>query len=494
MNSLPWCLPLSAVTSADRPLVGGKAVGLAQLIQAGLPVPDGLVITTHAMAALQDKAQTSQVRTELQIQLARLNASAYAVRSSAPHEDGVTHSYAGHYASYLNVSAQEVEVAVRRCWASLNSVQAAYAGQHLSMAVVVQALAPSEASGVAFSQVTAGDRAAVGIEAVYGLGEALVSGLLRPQRFTFDLVDLSLLHQELTPQAIMLCAPAQKGPCQLLYGDTVTVLGREMMVVRQERVHGTLAVRLPDDLSQQACLPGTAQMALVRAALQAEAHFGHPVDLEWVWTGTELLFVQARPITQNVAWPVSPHHAPQDTGRKFGLAAAPGLARGRAVQLQAHDTGETVEEGDIMVAYQTFPKWFFAMRRAGGVVTETGGLLSHAAIVARELGVPCIVGVPDAGAAWPTGTLLTVDGTNGSVSPEEIVTGSGPSPALPTAAPALQSGYSLAALWQLRLQGQGASSVLPPLALPAPGVALSPDEQAWWHALNVEGDHAPHAR
>lgn len=483
------CRPLQTITPADQALVGGKAAGLAELIRAGLPIPPGFVITTDAQPA-PAAPMPGTLSTEILQHLTGAADQRYAVRSSAAHEDGADHSYAGHYATFLNVRPADVPAAVTRCWASLSAVEGAYAATSDRMAVVVQQMARPEASGVAFSSVERPNgEPAIGIEAVYGLGEALVSGLLRPQRFTLDRTGGRLLGATLTRQPMML-HPGLDGP-ERLYGDTVDFHGHTLQVIREQRGSRTLAVTLPPALATARCLPQAALAALHQALMQAERHFGQPVDAEWVWTGEALLFVQARPVTAAVPWPDHQDAPRSQSGLLQGIGAAPGQASGPARHLNPDDSGETLQPGEVLLAYQTFPKWFFAMRRAAAVVTETGGMLSHAAIVARELGVPCVVGTQDP-PDWPDGTVLHIDANTGTVSSDP--------PATPPA-----TGWTETADWttrplnpaaelfdQLQAAFHASPSVPPPpllgRPLAPPGVALHPEEHRWWDAVQHLSD------
>ena len=483
-------LPLHEITQADRPFVGGKAAGLAELIHAGVPVPPGFVIT--ALATHNPRAPMPEpLRDELISQLNGGPDQRYAVRSSAAHEDGATRSYAGHYATFLNVLPEDVPAAVSRCWASLTAVEGAYEATSDRIAVVVQQMARPESSGVAFSAVSRSDGTqAMGIEAVYGLGEALVSGLLTPQRFTLSRKNGQLLGQTLTRQPLML-HPGVDGP-ERLYGDTVPFRNHTLQVIREQRGSRTLAVTLPPDLATSRCLPLEALGALHHALIAAEQHFRQPVDAEWVWTGAALLLVQTRPVTAPVAWPdhlSEPGHTDHLTGDlhgdRQGLGAAPGQASGPARRLEPGDTGDTLQAGEVLLAHQTFPKWFFAMRRAAAIVTETGGMLSHAAIVARELGVPCVAGVNDL-PDWPDGTVLHVNADAGTVSsdPPEEVPAEAPEPA--EVDWHTRSINPAAALFEtLEASLRRPDAPIPGLfsvSLADPGVPLSPEEHRWLHA------------
>jgi phosphohistidine swiveling domain-containing protein len=241
-------LSLNIITAADAPRVGGKAFNCARLKQAGVAVPDGVVLTTDAMGSLD--------LPELRHWLAQLPAKTrLAVRSSGVDEDSAGHSFAGIHETRLNVQPSDVPEAIRSCWASVISPQAlAYRrAQNLSVenprtAVLVQIMVDAVASGVAFTiDPVTGSKDELIINSTFGLGEALVSGQVEPDEFRVRKADAQILDAHVA-------------------GDKAS---------------------LTDDLVRD----------LAGILLRIERHYGTPQDVEWCHDGSQFWIVQSRPIT-----------------------------------------------------------------------------------------------------------------------------------------------------------------------------------------------------
>jgi pyruvate,water dikinase len=155
-------------------------------------------------------------------------------------------------------------------------------------------------------------------------------------------------------------------------------------------------------------------------ARRVEQHYGIPQDIEFAIEGEEIFLTQSRPITTLLS--KTEREASNADGKPVvtGLGASPGIAAGVVRVLGSASEEGAMQNGEILVTRMTSPDWVPIMRRAGAIVTETGGMTSHAAIVARELGVPCIVGAHDATRILATGTMVTVDGSAGSVTRGEL--------------------------------------------------------------------------
>jgi pyruvate,water dikinase len=345
-------VPLSRADDA----CGAKALGLRRLLDAGFAVPDGLVIT--------DPGQDGWDR-DLGEALRRLGPGPYAVRSSAPGEDGADASFAGQLDSTLNAPREQVVAAVRRTARSAQSPAARAYVAALEQAdfgpvpVIVQAMVHPEAAGVAFTRhpVTGGPR--IVIEAVPGLGDRLMNGSVTPERWTVE-------------------------------GDVVDCKAA----------------------AEPAITAGQA-MEVAEAARRIERLFARPQDVEWAIASGTTWILQARPITTTA-------HAmavPRVDGEHLvtGTPASPGSATGPVRVVRGLDDFRRFAAGDVLVCRTTSPAWTPVLARAAAVVTETGGILAHAAIVARELGIPAVVAAPSAMTRLADGRTVVVDGRAGSV-------------------------------------------------------------------------------
>lgn len=319
-----------------------------------------------------------------------------AVRSSATSEDSEMASFAGMNETYTNVRGDDALIeAIVDCWASVygERVVAYRAEQEVAeepaIAVVVQRMVQSEKSGVVFtSHPTTRDDSVAVIEAAFGLGEAVVAGEVQPDHYVVD----------------------KAGPTL----RSATVNRQAFKYVRGEA--GTEAVELTREEAEQQVLTEDEALEVARAACRIEEHYGAPQDVEWAYEGGRLSILQTRPITTLDDAPVRQQLDVGDAEvLASGLGASPGAAAGRVRVLHSPEEGDDLEDGDILVAPMTAPDWVPIMRRAAAFITDSGGMTSHAAIVGRELRVPCIVGAHDATSRLEDGRLVTVDGESGNV-------------------------------------------------------------------------------
>ncbi len=425
---------------------GGKGANLGELTAAGLPVPPGFVILSGAYLDAMDRAG---VRVELQgicdggdrDDPARLREraghgrellrragmpddlragilSAYhslgsqvrvAVRSSATAEDTADTSFAGMHESFTNVEGDdELLEAVSACWLSLfgDRVVSYRASQGIvsepAIAVVVQEMVDADRSGVMFGADPAtGDRERVVIEAAFGLGEVVVGGQVEPDYYV-----------------------AGKAPARVLSAR----IGHKAVAIRRDARGVEQREALSDDEADRRVLSDGEVLALVELATRAEEHYGQPQDMEWAISGNRIALVQSRPITT-----LDPG---ERTPLVSGRAAAPGIAAGPVRVVHTVEDAVALVAGEILVAPMTTPDWVPAMRRAAALVTDGGGVTCHAAIVGRELGLPCVVGAHDATTRLRDGELVTVDGATGAVYAGDCTAELGAPPAAPVTAAA----------------------------------------------------------
>ena len=432
MKSIWW---LDDLRRRDVGAAGGKGANLGELTGAGFPVPPGFVVSADAylasmeaagvreeLAAPMDATDASEwtarsdelqtlvrkaglradVRLELERAYAELadrlgeRAPAVAVRSSATAEDAADTSFAGMNKTFTNVrGAAGVAEAVVDAWASLfgQRVVAYRADRRIpgepAIAVVVQAMVPTVAAGVAFTaDPVSGQRDRIVIEGAFGQGEVVVGGRVEPDMYVVDKTTLAILDEHIGTKSHKIVAGAD--------GD----------------VHVALS---PAEASARVLSPA-AVADVARLAHSIEAHYGEPQDLEWCLDAAgELHVVQTRPIT--TLGSELPPPAATAEGRVLlrGLGASPGVAGGATRLLGDPSEGRALLDGEVLVAPMTNPDWLPTMRRASGVVTDGGGITCHAAIVSRELGIPCVVGARTATSTLRTGQTVTVDGGAGLV-------------------------------------------------------------------------------
>ncbi|MFE5342585.1 PEP/pyruvate-binding domain-containing protein [Isoptericola sp. NPDC056578] len=366
------------------PAHGGKAAALGVLRRAGLPVPDGFVVP----ASLDGDGLVAAVDGALDT-LGRH--APVAVRSSASDEDGARASAAGQYATVLGaVGTDRVVEAVRACRASAAGPRAmayrsATSGLHTpaDVSVVVQRLVDARAAGVLFT----GDGRAV-VEASWGLGESVVQGAVGPDRWT--VADGRVVEHRT--------------------GDKRTRVDR----ARTGPGAGTTTRDVPASERDRPCLDDDTVLRLAALGQRVTDLRGGPQDVEWAVddAGTVWL-LQARPVTAALPEPPAERGGRADVLR--GTGASGGRASGPARVVHGPDGFAAVRPGDVLVCRETDPAWTPLFGVVAAVVTETGGLLSHAAIVARELRLPAVLGVPAATDVLRDAPEVTVDGDAGTV-------------------------------------------------------------------------------
>jgi pyruvate,water dikinase len=323
-----------------------------------------------------------------------------AVRSSATAEDLPEASFAGQQSTFLNVQGEDdVVTAVQKCWASLFESRAIYYrrqqgfdGVNVGIAVPIQRMIASQSSGVMFTiEPLTSDTSKIVIEAIYGLGEGLVSGEITPDLYIIDKEDMAVVSRKISRQ------------------------GRKL--ARNDKDNGqnpnTWQVVLPS-IQEKQKISDDEITRLVEIAKRIEDHYQSPQDIEWACEDSKIYIVQTRPVTtvKETAEDEPEINAPVLLA---GDAASPGLASGPVKALLDPSQIDLVKDGDILVAEMTTPDFVPAMKRAAAIVTDRGGRTSHAAIVSRELGTPCVVGAGEATKILTNGQVITVDGSHGKV-------------------------------------------------------------------------------
>ncbi|HVW24479.1 MAG TPA: phosphoenolpyruvate synthase [Polyangiaceae bacterium] len=462
-----YVLPFDQVQLSDVPRVGGKNASLGELIRhltaSGVKVPDGFAVTADAfrahltendlepsiygpldrldirdVAALQGEAQRIRDRIRsapLPRDLAAQILTFYeelskkygedetdvAVRSSATAEDLPDASFAGQHETYLNIrGASRLLSAVRDCMASLFTdraivyrVERGFSHRSVALSVGVQKMVRSDlgSAGVIFTLDTeTGFPDVALITAAYGLGELVVQGRVNPDEYWVHKPTLALGYRPIVRREL-----GEKA-LRLVYAAGGTREVREEPVPQADR--------------RRFVLTADETLELAKAAVRIEDHYtraaGHPVpmDIEWAKDGRsgELFIVQARPETvyasrqrpKLVFYRLREKTSVLLRGKSVGV----GIGKGKARVVHSPAELGSFEDGEVLVAASTDPDWEPVLRRASAVVTDHGGRTCHAAIVSRELGIPCIVGTGVATATLHSGDLLTVscaEGTEGRV-------------------------------------------------------------------------------
>jgi len=426
---------LSAMSATDVDVVGGKAASLGELASHGLPIPPGFTVTadtyrrfingagiatelfetvdvdpedSRALASAEQRAAElimgaewpAEMRESIIDALDELGPdSTVAVRSSATAEDLPDASFAGQQETFLNVTREDLLDRIKRCWASLFTQRAIYYRDNqgfghadVDIAVVVQRMVDADKSGVLFTSHPSTGAAEMTVEAAWGLGEAVVSGAVSPDHYTYDR----------TAGAV----------------DEVTVSTKKTMCVRDEETGETVERPVPGEKRDERVLTDAELSDLRELGELVEDHYGQPQDVEWAIDGEDIYLLQSRPITtieEAKDGRESASGGGSDDTLVEGLGASPGTATGTVRVVGSLDQLDKVADGDIIVAEMTTPDMVPAMKRASALVTDEGGMTSHAAIVSRELGVPAVIGCETAMRTLTDDQRVTVDGDRGIV-------------------------------------------------------------------------------
>lgn len=428
------------VGKKDLALVGGKGANLGELTQGGIPVPPGFIVTSQAYYSFLEESQLlvkirallkslnhddssklqeiseqikelmmkaplpSYLAQEVEEAYKKLGRGLVAVRSSATAEDMPDASFAGQMRTYLNVQGHhDVLHAIQGCWASLFEARAIFYRQEkgydhfkVGIGVTVQRMVQSEASGVMFTvEPVSGNRQFIVVEAVLGLGEAIVSGEVTPDRYLIDKKEMKILERSFGAQEWKLVR------------NTDRYLGKG---------DNNVKVIIPEFLRSFQKLRDEDIIALAKVGQHIEEYYQFPQDIEWAREGKDIFIVQSRPVT-TLKQSLKHDEIPELKGKVLltGVAASYGIASGPVkIVLSPQEIGR-VKVGDILVTEMTTPDFVPAMKRAVAIITEKGGSTSHAAIVSREMGTPCVVAAMHAITKLNEGQVITVDGTRGIV-------------------------------------------------------------------------------
>ena len=428
------------VTKKDISVVGGKGANLGEMTNADIPVPPGFIVTSgtyfdflrqakltdkirrllepmdvndskrlqqvaaQVMQLISDAAMPPEIAKEIEQAYIKMGRGLVAVRSSATAEDLPDASFAGQQRTFLNIEGEkEVVTAVQECWASLFEARAIfyrveqnYDHFEVGIAVPVQRMVQSEAAGVMFTlEPETSDRSKIAIDAILGLGEMIVSGDVTPDEYIVDKDKLRITSKKIKRQ--------------------------EWKLIRNEGGNGEEAnvkAALTAEEQAQQKINDDDIIALAKIGKQLEDHYQFPQDIEWAKENGQLFIVQTRPVTNIEAVEKIAAEARHEITAPVllsGAPASPGIATGPVRLVPDTSQIDKVKDGDILVSEMTTPDFVPAMKRAVAIVTDRGGRTAHAAIVSRELGIPCVVGAEKATTTLKDGQVITVDGSKGKI-------------------------------------------------------------------------------
>jgi pyruvate, water dikinase len=419
--------PMTAAAALDADRVGPKSANLASAGRAGLPIPDGFCVDSAAyrrqltslglnlsiQRATSDaglmaaRRQAIEVRLALQSRpivaeilepllaswqalVARSDGAASVVRSSSLVEDRFGSSFAGQFESYLGLETEaDFLTAVRACWAALWSPRILRSmlnhdasPAQTAMGVLVQPLVAARASGGGLSRTADGEML---LSATWGLGSAIAQGEVVPDRYMLSR-DGTLLSEQ---------------------------PGRKDHSVRCQHHHGGGTQQLNGAIVSRMCLSNQQASELAGYLRKAEEVMGRPVEIEWALDDSGFKLLQSRPL------PLQPAHVPDEIWlhhpRVHGQPAGVGWGTGRSCVVTCECELSRVGLGDVLVTKVAGPALGRILTRVAGIVAELGGSTSHLASLARERGIPMVLGVHNATQRIPDGKHVAVDGVAGVV-------------------------------------------------------------------------------
>jgi len=443
---------LSDLSKKDVKLAGGKGANLGEMYNAKFPVPPAFTVTTDAFSYFIKETKTKdQIREILnkidvdntddlrnkseEIRNIIINAKmpeklekqileAYdhfnvdlkgleespgalailksarepvfvSVRSSATAEDLGDASFAGQQESFINVKGNpEVIQKVKQVFASIFTARSVYYRKKkgfddfVGISAIVQKMINSDKSGVIFSKNPITGSEEILIEAVFGQGEGIVSGKIKPDQHTVKR-DFEVTSEKISDKKLAIIRTAG--------GQTKTV-------------------QLTPEKSNQRVLKTFELKQLAEYAIKLEDHYKKPQDIEFAIENGEIFILQTRPVTTIKDKKDRPKEAELD-GQVLteGMAASPGIASGIVKIIHSMDDLGKIKEGDVLVTTMTNPDMVVTMQKAAAILTSEGGVTAHAAIVSREMGIPAIVGAQNALDVLTDGQEITVDGFHGKV-------------------------------------------------------------------------------
>lgn len=456
---MPYVLTSRELSPEVGGKLGGKGIHLAEMINAGFPVPECFFITTDSYTKFVEannlkkkimdiisKADFSDIESltnasekikeifmkgvipeqikdaiiksykalaynvskdvvaAIELISARTEKPFVAVRSSSVLEDIAKTSAAGQQETYLNVKGEdELLESVKKCWASLYTARAIYyrhkndQPQDTLLCVIVQRMVNSESSGVSFTvdptrPVEGANR--IVSEACWGLGETIVQGEVEPDRYSVDKKTGDIIEK---------------------------ILGHKKLArIRDSMTGKTIKIMVPENKINVQVLTDDQIVTLSAYCKKIEEYYKTPQDIEWGTERGKIYILQSRDVTRLEE--IKEREGEKITNAPLvkGYGASPGFASGIVRVVKDLSELNKIQKGDVLVTKMTSPDMVPAMEKSTAIVTDEGGATCHAAIVSRELGIPCIVGTTNATNILKDGMKITVDATHGIVYAGEI--------------------------------------------------------------------------
>lgn len=445
----------SEIRNKDIEIAGGKGASLGEMYNNKFPVPPGFVITAQAFnyfiersdldkkideylkidienteelnnaskeirEAIEKQDIPLQLRNEVieaykllsteKINTRGINQNALnilkfshelifvSIRSSATAEDLADASFAGQQESFLNVRGEkELIEYVKKCFSSLYTPRAIYyrakkyhSEKKPSIAVIVQKMINSEKSGVVFSKDPINQNEDILIEAAFGLGEGVVSGRINP--------DYYAVSRELEIK-------------------NIKISNKKIAIVRTAGGKNEI-IKLTSEKANSRALTNSEILEIANYAIKLEEHYKKPQDIEFALEDGEVYIIQSRPITT-----LDKKYEKKTLAGNIiltGLGASPGIGVGVVRVINNLEELTKMKKGDILVTEMTNPDMVVSMQKAIAIVTDEGGITSHAAIVSREMGIPAVIGTQQATKILKDGMKITVDGFNGKIYEGEV--------------------------------------------------------------------------
>lgn len=435
-----YILWFNEVRKEDISQVGGKGANLGEMVEIGLPIPNGFIVTSQAYFDFLEAGNLKPVIEDLLSKTSKDNPNSYlevserikraiinseipkeisleivkgylklsglfkeilvAVRSSATAEDLPTASFAGQQSTFLNVKGEyEVVEKVKECWASLFEARAIFYREEknfdhfkVGIAVPIQKMVQAETSGIMFTcDPVTSQKGTIIIEAIYGLGELIVQGIVTPDHYVVDNNNFKIINKIISKQPIQLIKVGKNNKKVVVQST------------KQEK----------QKISDQKIIE------LAKIGKKIHNHYFFPQDIEWAIEKGKIYILQTRPVTTIKEIKESEELKVPEEEKRIpileGTGASPGIASGRVKVVKSVKEIKKIEKGDVLVTKMTTPDFVPMMKMVVAIVTDKGGQTSHAAIVSRELGIPCVVGTEKGTLILGKEKYITVNGSSGKI-------------------------------------------------------------------------------